>query len=262
MRLKSYAICAAGLVRRDNQDNLYINGVFRENVNDNSPFRCAGVSEKKGFFAVADGMGGEAHGALASLVAVQAMNSINTADGLHGMVDYLKERNAIICNMIMMNDGARIGSTFVGLSIVGDRAEIINIGDSRAYLLRDGFLSQLSKDHTPIRQMMDKGVLTPEAARTHPDRHRLTQHLGVFQTEMGISPHIMSMGCQPGDTYLLCSDGLTDMLDDSAIRGILASSDSIEKGAEILFGEAIRNGGADNITIVLIKASKKGVFKA
>ena len=261
MRLRSYAICAAGLVRQDNQDNLYINGVYRENINDNSPFRCTGISDKKGYYAVADGMGGEAYGALAALVAVQAMKSVKTTGGLHGMVDYLKERNAIICNMTMMNDGARIGSTFVGLNIVGDRAELINIGDSRAYLLRDGFLSQLSRDHTPTQLMVEKGVLTLEAARMHPDRHRLTQHLGVFQTEMGISPHIMSIECQVGDTFLLCSDGLTDMLNDTAIRGILVTSASIEQGAEILFGEAIRNGGMDNITIVLVKASRKGFFR-
>ena len=258
MRLFSYAICATGLHRPENQDNLFVNGVFREDLSDNSPFRYADAAGKRGFYAVADGMGGEAYGALAALTAVQAVGGVHLSGGHQRMVDYLIERNAVICNMIMMNDGARIGSTFVGLNIIGDCAELTNIGDSRAYLFRDGRLGQLSCDHTPTRQMVELGILTEEAAKIHPDRHRLTQHLGVFPEEMIITPYIMSVEVKPGDVFLLCSDGLTDLLDDAGIKGILESSRYIEKGAEALFGEAIRNGGRDNITIILVRVRRSG----
>jgi protein phosphatase len=261
VRLTCYSICAPGLVRTDNQDNLYINGVYREEINDNAVFRYADTSDKRGLYAVADGMGGESHGALAALVAVQTLSSVNLSGGQQGMVNYLLERNAVICNMIMMNDGARIGSTFVGLNLVGNRAEVTSIGDSRAYLMRDGDLRLLTRDHTPVRQMVELGVLTEEAAREHPDRHMLTQHLGIFPMEMLIEPFTASIECEMGDTFLLCSDGLTDMLDDAGIKGVLAKSDSIEKNAEALFGEAIRNGGRDNITIVLVKVKRGSLFK-
>ena len=261
MRLSSYAICGTGLVRAENQDNLYVNGAYREDLLDNSPFRYADIIEKHGLYAVADGMGGEAHGALASLVSVQAISSANLSGGHKGMVAYLIERNAIICNMIMMNDGARIGSTFVGLNIIGDCAELTSIGDSRAYLQRDGKLTRLSVDHTPVQQMIDHGVLTEEEARTHPDKHRLVQHLGVFPSEMRIEPYMASVQCEAGDIFLLCSDGLTDMLDDDGIKRVLDSTDTIEQGAEMLFGEAIRSGGKDNISIILVQAKRGGVFR-
>ena len=261
MRLYSYAICGTGLVRAENQDNLYVNGAYREDISDNSPFRYADMIEKHGFYAVADGMGGESHGALASLVSVQAISSVNLSGGHKGIVQYLIERNAVICNMIMMNDSARIGSTFVGLNMIGDRAEITNIGDSRAYLLRNGKFARLSHDHTPTQQMIDHGVLTEYEARRHPDRHMLVQHLGVFPAEMRIEPYMTSIESESGDIFLLCSDGLTDMLADADIEGILVSSDTIEKGAESLFGEAIRSGGKDNITIILVQMKRGGIFR-
>ena len=261
MILSSYAICASGLARAENQDNLYINGMYREELSDNSPFRYADISEKKGFYAVADGMGGEAHGALAGLVAVQAIRAADFHKSRDGMIKYMHERNAVICNMIMMNDGARIGSTFVGLNIIGDQAELANIGDSRAYMMRDGTFTQLSRDHTPTQQMLDLGFLTEEETRTHPGRHRLTQHLGIFPVEMAIEPYTASLDIEAGDVFLLCSDGLTDMIEDADIKRILESSDSIEKNAEALFGEAIRNGGKDNITIILVMVRRGGIFR-
>jgi len=261
MRLSSYAICGTGLVRSENQDNLYVNGAYREDILDNSPFRYADIIEKHGLYVVADGMGGESHGALASLVAVQAIRSANLSGGHKGMVAYLVERNAIICNMIMMNDGARIGSTFVSLNIIGDCAELTNLGDSRAYMLRDGKFTRLSHDHTPTQQMMDHGILTEDEARAHPDRHRLVQHLGVFPDEMRIEPYTTSVVCEAGDIFLLCSDGLADMLTDAEIKKVLDSSGTIEQGAEVLFGEAIRSGGKDNITIIMVQAKRGGIFR-
>jgi len=259
MRLTSYAISATGLTRPENQDNLYINGVFREDLSDNSPFRYTDAAGKHGFYAVADGMGGEAYGALAALTAVQAVGGVNLTGGHQRMVDYLIERNAIICNMIMMNDGARIGSTFVGLNIIGDCVELTNIGDSRAYLYRDRKMSILSRDHTPTRKMVELGVISEEDARRHPDRHRLTQHLGVFPAEMPIEPYTASMELKGGDLFLLCSDGLTDMLDDAEIRSTLESSATTENKAEMLFGGAIKAGGKDNITIILVQVRRIGL---
>ena len=260
MELLSYSICAPGLVRLDNQDNLYINGEFRRNIADNSVFKHSDRASKRGLYAVADGMGGETHGELASLITVQAMNTIKTNGGVQGIVQHLIERNAIICDLINRNGGARIGSTFVGIYINGKNVEIINIGDSRAYLMRGGAFMQISRDHSSIQQMIDLGVLTKEAAHSHPDRHRLTQHLGIFPHEMVIEPYTASMAVEAGDIFLMCSDGLTDMLDDPTIGVILQSSGEIEQKAQALYSAALQRGGKDNITILLVQVKKGGLF--
>jgi len=261
LELFSYAICAPGLVRSDNQDNLYINGTYRGDITNNSVFLHSDKVSKQGLYAVADGMGGETHGELAAIVTVQAMDAITPCDGGYGIVQYLIERNAVICDLINKNGGARIGSTFAGLFINGNSADIINIGDSRVYLSRGGVFSQLSRDHSSIQQMIDLGIISKEAAHTHPDRHRLTQHLGIFPSEMVIEPYIATIAIEANDLFLLCSDGLTDMLIDSAIDGILNSPGTVKQKAEALYTAALRNGGKDNITVLLIQAKKGGLFR-
>jgi serine/threonine protein phosphatase PrpC len=260
MKFSSCAICDTGIVRTENQDNLYVNGTYRKDITDNSVFNYSDTVSKSGLYAVADGMGGEAHGSLAALVTVQAMDSLDPLEGNQGMARYLHERNAVICDLIMEYGGVRIGSTFVGLCINGKRAEITNIGDSRLYLFRGDSLVQLSNDHTSVQQMIDIGVLTKEAAREHPERNMLTQHLGIFPSEMVIEPYVVSIDIEAGDCFLLCSDGLTDMLEDDSIKSALEASPSIVTRAETLYLEALSNGGKDNITVILVQVSKSGLF--
>jgi protein phosphatase len=254
MKLSSCAICACGLVRAENQDNIYINDVYREDLADNSPFRHADTSEDRGIYAVADGMGGGAHGELAALVAVRALDMISHADERHEMANYLIERNDAICDLIKRNGGARMGSTFVGICVNRSSAVFANIGDSRIYLYRGGQLTQLSRDHNAAQRMVDLGVLTREAARKHPEKHVLTQHLGIFPSEMIIEPYTECVTVEDGDVFLLCSDGLTDMLDDGEIKGLLGSPGSIGERAEALYEEALRNGGKDNVSVLLVLA--------
>ena len=255
MALFYCAICGPGLVRAENQDNLYINGVYRGNISDNAVFRYEDVSVDGGLFAVADGMGGEKRGDLAALEAVRNMGDIDPADGRRGMVRHIDECNAVICEHMKAN-GARIGSTFVGLCIAGGRADIVNVGDSRLYMFRGGELAQLSRDHTSVRQMLELGAITEEAARRHPDRHDLTQHLGIFPAEMVIEPHTAYAEVEAGDIFLLCSDGLTDMLEDACIKKLLETDGSVCEKAEALYDIAIMNGGRDNITVLLVQADK------
>ena len=255
MIYKCYAICGPGLVRAENQDNLFINGIYRRDVTDNSLFRYGATLSDSGLFAVADGMGGEKHGELASLIAVQALENAETS--ANGMVRYLIERNDAICDLITAKGGARIGSTFAGVYLTGDNADIVNIGDSRVYLHRTGELAQLSCDHTSTQRMIDMGLLDKAAASKHSDRHKLTQHLGVFPSEFIIEPCTVHVSIQAGDVFLMCSDGLTDMLDDQKINDTLNMQGSVAEWAESLYAEAMQNGGKDNITIVLIQAEGK-----
>ena len=253
MKLSCYAISDVGLVRTDNQDNLYINGVYRNDVSDNTVFRHEDKTKKRGLYAVADGMGGESHGELASLTAVQTMTNKDFFKKNEEWARYLIERNAVICDLINKNGGKRMGATFAGLYINKNSAAIVNIGDSKVYLFRAGILTQLSRDHTVIRQMVEMGLITKEAARTHRDRHTLTQHLGVFPFETIIEPYTVQSDVLRGDVFLLCSDGLSDMIDDDSILRILRISDTVVEKAEALFMQALENGGNDNITIIVVQ---------
>ena len=255
MELHCCVICGPGLVRTDNQDNLYVNGVYREDVTDNSVCKYADITDDSGLYAVSDGMGGEKYGELAALEAVSSMGSIDLSAGSQGMARYLIERNAAICDMMKEKSGVRIGATFVGLCINGKRADIINIGDSRLYMLRGRTLKQLSLDHAAVRQMLELGAITEEAARKHPDRHMLTQHLGIFPSEMIIEPYTASTDVEAGDIFLLCSDGLTDMLDDAEIKALLETKSSLGEKTAALYIKALKNGGKDNISVLLVQAA-------
>jgi len=255
MELLSHAICGAGLVRAENQDNLFVNGIYRNNLKDSTDFRYADYSDDCGLYAVSDGMGGEKHGDLAALIAVQKMSGIDISNGRQSMVNYISDRNSVICKL-MAGRNVRIGAAFVALCIYEGRAEVVNIGDSRLYIFRDGKLKQLSRDHTSVQQMLDLGVITEEAAVKHPDRNKLTQHLGIHPAEMIIEPHSESIEIETGDIFLLCSDGLTEMLDNAEIESILGSSFTIEKKLSSLFNAAMRYGGRDNTTLILVHARK------
>jgi len=257
LTLESYAICGLGSVREENQDNLYVDGTIRKPAESTDTFHHSAVSEERGLYAVADGMGGGAHGGLASFLIVQEMieKEYYFFESYNGTERFLLHANEIICDLMKKNKGNYIGSTFAGLCIDKGIAVVSNIGDSRIYLLREGNFVQLSLDHTAVHRMVKMGVISEEVARTHPDRNKLTQHLGVFPSEMIIEPHCEHMNINKDDIFLLCSDGLTDMVNDKEIQNILMSEDSLEQKANILFTESLNNGGRDNISILLVSVS-------
>lgn len=256
MRLSSAVVCGPGKIREKNQDNYYIDGMYRANPSDTSVLRLQSGICGGAVYAVADGMGGERHGEIASLIAVRSAWKIDIRRGRDELMQYLFDRNDELCRFITDNGGAQSGSTFVGLCICGRTAEVINIGDSRAYLLRGSFLTQLSQDHTAVRQMVELGAVSPEAARRHPDRHRLTQYLGIFPDEMIIEPNLVTVEIRSGDVFLLCSDGLYDMVEDERIQKILTAVGGLPEKASELFSAAMDAGGKDNITVLLVHVEK------
>ena len=202
-------------------------------------------------------MGGEANGAQAALEVVGSLDEIDKAGESSAVVAHLLKVNRAICTLISADGGRRMGSTFAGVLFKDGQAHIVNIGDSRVYLFRNKSLVQQSIDDTLVRPMVEMGVLTPEAARTHRDKHRLSQHLGIFPDEMLIEPHEKTIQVIAGDVFLLCSDGLTDMLTDEEIESHLQTGNSIEKVADALLSKALERGGKDNISILLLKSEGK-----
>ena len=263
--INSVAASNVGNVRNDNEDNFFING----KTLDISIKGTAIVEDKSdgGLYAVCDGMGGEASGEIASAIAVNTLHeyylkTLAQKSSFNEVVSlYSDEANARMCAEILENDGKRMGTTFAVLYIENNIAYIYNIGDSRVYLLRDSKLKQLSQDHTQIRRFLEMGILTAEKARTHPERHKLTQHLGIFPEEMVIEPFVAKpVNIKDGDIFLLCSDGLTDMLDDKEIEDIMEQMKNPHEIAEKLVEAALTNGGKDNVTVIISMISEpKGI---
>lgn len=246
----------AGLIREMNQDNLYANGCMRVNPRDAALFSCSDISSQ-GLYAVCDGMGGEQLGEEASLIGVRRLSGTNP-QGFPEMADeILRSANAEICRLMREHGNVRIGTTFAALSVADGRAHAVNIGDSRCYLYRAGKLEQLSRDHTQTQRLIDMGLLSKTEARRHPDRHKLTQHLGIFPEEMIIEPYLSgAIEVLANDLFLLCSDGLTDMLTDEEILLELNADGDVGRKAEGLYELAMGHGGKDNITVILVQARK------
>ncbi len=246
------AVSDRGRVRSENQDNLYCNG---KHCTDDAVFRTSGVVRANGLFVVADGMGGETNGSLAAMMAVDGLKALQLPVSVDALKAYISCCNTAVCNKIEQNGGARMGTTFAGLTLHDGQAEIINLGDSRVYLFRQDALHCLSKDHTVIRPLLDVGLMTAEQARKHPDRHKLTQHIGIFPDEMILEPHIAKLELLAEDIFVLCSDGLTDALDDAELTMVLQRQDTIQGKLEQLYQAAL-NGSRDNITIILIEVGE------
>ena len=135
---------------------------------------------------------------------------------------------------------------------MGGQAYAANIGDSRCYLYRDGCLSRLSEDHTAVQRLIALGIIEPAEAKTHPERHRLTQHLGIFPDELIIQPHTVQLPVRPGDRFMLCSDGLTDMLEEEDLSALLRSQTAAPACAAALYQLAMQRGGKDNISVLFV----------
>ena len=245
-----------GCVRKNNEDNFYINGFYKKDTDTNSCIYSDDNPRDSYTYAVFDGVGGAAFGELAALYAAEELYEYDDRQLDEQFSDYIETVNSRICGSISENGGMRMGST-AALVFIKDRdASVCNIGDSRVYLFRKGELTQLSHDHTKRQSMFDFGLIGNDQEKAAARGHILTQYLGVFPEEFRLDPHIERRQLETGDYLLLCSDGLTDMVSDEAIRDILSRGDSAETEelAEELIREAVGNGGRDNITVVVVKA--------
>lgn len=255
MRLSCGVCTDTGCIRENNEDNFYLDGQIREDVAEGrASFGC----KKRGgrlLAAVCDGMGGEEQGELASLLAVRALAA---ADASIKQEDDLAEAflaaNRAVCEAIRDNGGQEMGSTMTALLIEDGIALPLNLGDSRIYLFRKGMLRRLTADHSRAETLLRAGLITEEQARTHPGRYVLTRYLGVPEEEIVPEPEWGErVSLKMRDVFLLCSDGLTDMLPDEEIARILSGEDRPEKQAETLVKAAVECGGRDNITVVVIR---------
>jgi len=257
MKIESTAITHIGNVRDNNEDNYFVNGKYKA---DNS-ISVEGYADKTQrdsyLYAVCDGMGGESFGETASMIAVQTLAGYMSTDIRQTVFDYIQRANSFICDEIIKNNGARSGTTLAILHIINNKAVSYNIGDSRVYFYRKKMLYLMSEDHTETQRLIKMGLLDIESAKNHASRNKLTQHLGIFPNELIIEPFVsQEVKVKKNDIFLLCSDGLTDMVSDDDIREIISRNDADTHAiAKELSAAARQNGGKDNITVVVVKVS-------
>ena len=244
MMFKLYyaALTHPGRVPENNEDNFYINGSYKSDPKE----------------ACCQAKAGEE----ASLIAVRTMAEFCKNEKAGEVLfrdrpmDYVNEANARICQL-REQVGKPTGSTLTVMEFADGAFTAMNIGDSRIYLYRDGALIQLSTDHSVLARMIRMRQITEEEAKTHPLRHQITQHFGIRPEEMVLEPAVVQEEVQTGDVYLLCSDGLTDMVDDEEILQYLGSDLSLTEKVKQLVQRAVDAGGRDNITVVLIEVEEK-----
>jgi protein phosphatase len=204
-------------------------------------------------FVVADGMGGAQAGEVASRLAAESFE--NADRGPESPEAYLKgiakEANAHI-HRLAQSDSSRsgMGTTLTAALVEDDEVGLAHVGDSRAYLFRDGELKLLTSDHSLVEELRRQGRLTDEQAEDHPQRSIITRALGP---ESEVEVDTMTYRARPGDVYLLCSDGLTTMLREETIGAVLADAPSLTEAVERLVGKANDAGGRDNITVVAFR---------
>lgn len=265
LKIKSYVITDRGLHRENNEDNFYVNGRYMTKDEGKIGFYRSFESCKYNqIFAVCDGMGGEAAGEVASSIVAKALRNLESdldneeaSDVIYkvNIVNkYVHETNSYLCEVMQKNVKARMGSTLSGLYIFGDKAITFNLGDSRVYIFSDSELKQLTLDHTEAQRLIRLGIISEEQVKWHKSRHQLTRHFGILPSEGSLEADIGSeLQIKKGDVFLICSDGLTDMLPDTSIKRILIQTRNTDGIHTSLLKEALDMGGHDNITMIILK---------
>ena len=205
-------------------------------------------------FAVADGMGGAQAGEVASRLTAAAFREYHEADELapdDRLQAIIQEANRRIYERARTDsDVSGMGTTVTAALLTSGRVTLGHVGDSRAYRIRNGELEQLTDDHSLVADLMRSGRLTPEEAEAHPQRSVITRALG---TDPQVDVDTLTVEAEPGDLFLLCSDGLTTMVADEDILGIIAAAPTLDDGAKELVRAANTGGGEDNVTVVLFR---------
>lgn len=239
--MNTFSITDTGRVRNSNQDCVFC----EENAIGSFP----------NLFIVADGMGGHKAGDTASRMCVEeVVRQIRTTDRKTPVSVFEQATdtaNSAIYQRAMKEEAlAGMGTTMVGTTIKDDMAYIVNVGDSRLYQLRDG-LQQITVDHSLVEEMVQSGEIQKEEMRTHPNKNIITRALGTDDT---VRPDCFEIEVREGDVLLLCSDGLSNMLEDNQIERILKeNAEDMKQAGERLVQQANDAGGKDNISVILIR---------
>jgi PPM family protein phosphatase len=236
--MEYYGASERGIIRENNEDYLHV---------------------EEGLFIVADGMGGHRAGEVASSLSVEfflkafedSRKGISDETARKALLDSITSANYKVYKRSLNNpDYYGMGTTFTACLIIVNKAHFVHVGDSRAYLYRNSSLELLTSDHTFVGEMFRRGEITYEETFDHPQRNYLTNVLGVAED---IRPDYISFDVEKDDKLLICSDGLNSMLRDNEIAEALKKYTDISKSVKNLIKSAIKKGGNDNITVIIVK---------
>jgi serine/threonine protein phosphatase PrpC len=235
LRFRSHGLTHVGLVRQRNED------AFLDRP-------------EHGLWAVADGMGGHDQGDYASAAVINRLSGFRPFADLEEYTDEVRRALSHVDVHLRARAKAAgpqtvIASTVACLLVPGEESAAVWSGDSRVYRLRAGELLRLSTDHSRVQEMLDAGLLTPEAATRHPEAHLVTQAIGAGRLHFGTRVGMV----RPGDRFLLCTDGLTNMVPDAEIAAELAAA-APQAAAERLLDLVLARGAVDNVTILVLSA--------
>lgn len=263
IKIDASVMTSKGNIRSKNEDNFYFNGVLMERNSVTDPLCISTTTSDYQFvFAVCDGMGGEHFGEEASFLAVQSLHefyksnfqpSTIIADLKELMNNYIKNTNKIVyTNSLTL--GKKMGTTLASIVFCRDKAIALNIGDSRVYQMRGSNLTRLTNDHTEAERLIRLGVLNSYTAKFHNSKNILTRYLGTNPSN-GImeADYSDELTVLKGDTYLVCSDGLSNGLNDEEIKFHLSIDGKSELICKDLVDLALSNNGTDNVTALIIK---------
>lgn len=232
-RIHSAALTHEGRVRKNNEDSF-----------------CA--QPERGLWAVADGMGGHENGEWASAEIAGSVERLPGADsfedGCQAVAQAIHDANGRIWAEAQLR-GIQMGSTVVALLLRDRHFAVLWVGDSRAYLLRGGTLYQLSRDHSQVQEMIDRGLLEADAAESHPMSHVLARAVGVMKT---VEVDVIADEVEAGDVFLLCSDGLTGRVTDGELAELLGTTTDMAALTEELVRLTLERGAPDNVTVVTV----------
>lgn len=234
-----------GNLRTINQDNFICNGYYMKTDDSEIEYPLGGVvsSKRNALFGIFDGLGGEERGEIASYIAAKTASTLKIGkDIISALLQFCQKANDDICDDATESEASAMGTTAAILAFTGSCVTLCNIGDSKIFRFCDGVLEQISKDHVAVSAF---GVKPP-----------LSQNLGIPPNELIIEPYLAQGSYNDGDIYLICSDGLTDMVTNEEIAEVLESK-TIDEAITELLDKALCKGGRDNITIVLCKIERE-----
>lgn len=239
--MRTFSMTHIGRRRDMNQDYMYTS--------------TTPVGSLPNLFVVADGMGGHNAGEYASRFTVDKMVEVISQYRQQEPVAAMKEALTEANSQLLEEAGADpsksgMGTTVVAATVIGDLLHVANIGDSRLYVIDHEAIRQITRDHSLVEEMVRLGEMDKAAAKVHPDKNIITRAIGVTR-ELAVD--FFEVELRPGDMILLCSDGLTNMVEDEEIKEIVMEQKNIVEKAEKLINTANENGGKDNITVVLIE---------
>ena len=237
--MKVHAITDVGRVRDSNQDYcMYI---------------TEPIGDLPNLFRVADGMGGHKSGDLASRFTVdtfrELVQSYDSLDTVTILTRAVKEVNKLLIRKSLeSSDYEGMGTTLVAATIEGDTLKVANVGDSRLYIINED-ICQITRDHSLVEEMVQRGQLEKDEARTHANKNIITRAIGV---DNDVTPEIFSVDLEEGSKILICTDGLTNMVDDGRIQRLVKKGGTVKDITERLVQAAMEGGGKDNITVMVI----------